>query len=337
MLRWIIILLLVGLGNPAPWGVAAELQGRDWALKGHFHGKKTRRELSGAVCPGSDPARKWCLAVNDETKWAQFFSIQDSTIDPKKNRRIWLLPDKDGGVKFGEIDAEAAAYDDGFVYVIGSHGMSRSTCKFRPSQFFAFRFPVEIDNGKPTFSFSDNRVAPEIDRSGKIRRILQTAESIGPFAEKCLTDNGVNFEGLSVANGQMYFGLRGPSIDGHGFILEVSVNRVFGDSVEGEKVHRLNIGFERGIRDLAAVTGGLLLLTGHVNQKEVAPEIYFWNPDTERLTLLGELPVIPTKKAETLLVLDESDSPDKFEYRALILYDGLSDGNPTEISLQRPR
>jgi len=333
MYRFATLVSVCFIAFAAPVASANELQGRDWGVTTKFRGDKARLELSGAICPGNDSQKKWCLVVNDEKRWAQFFSVKEDKLKPKNS--ILLLAKKEGGAKFKEIDAEAAAYDDGYVYVTGSHGMSRKKCKFRQSQYFVFRFPVDDTTGQPTFQISSKEVAPEIQRSGKLRQIIKDAPFVGAFAEKCLSDNGVNVEGLAVSNGLMYFGVRGPSTDGQAYVLEVPVDRVFGNATGDALIHNINLGDQVGIRDLARVNDGLLILTGHVNEGDIAPEIFFWNLETKHPTVLGELPVIPGKKAETVLVIDEKSSDNKINYRVLVLYDGLQNGNPTEYELER--
>ena len=333
MYRLTSLVVILFFAMPAFIASADELQGRDWGVTKKFRGDRARLELSGATCPGTSVEKRWCLIVNDEKRWAQFFSLKENMLKPKST--ILLLPKKEGDRKFKEIDAEAAAYDDGYVYVTGSHGMSRRKCKFRQSQFYVFRFPVDKETGKPKFSISHENVAPEIERSDKLRQIVNDAPSVGRFAEKCLDDMGVNFEGLAVTGGKMFFGLRGPSIDGHAFVLEVSVDRVFGSATADAIIHKINLGNEIGIRDLARVDGGLLILTGHANEGIFAPQIFFWNLEAMSLTTMGELPVIPAKKAETILVIEEESSESGANYRVLILYDGLQNGNPTEFVLER--
>lgn len=313
----------------ATFAGAQVLEGSIWTVDPDFKGKKARVELSGAVCAGQDNKKVWCLAVNDEKKTAQFFSIEAQTIGPTD--RIRLLPKSEDG----EIDAEGAAYDNGYVYVTGSHGLSRSSDEFRPSQFYVFRFPVNKTTGKPTFVLSNENVSSEIQRSSKLQEVIQRSSSIGPFAERPLDINGANIEGLAVVEGRIFFGFRGPSIDQQAFLIEVSAEDIFGDSDPNPITHRLSLGYGVGVRDLARVKGGLLVLSGHVNDLDIAPRIYFWSMSSKQLVALGQLPIIARAKAETLLVLDEETVNTTTNYRALVLYDGLKNGRPIEYKLSR--
>jgi hypothetical protein len=57
--------------------------------------------------------------VNDQKKYAQFFSVDGTTIMPDPNGIIRLSDAE------GDPDAEGTAYADGYFYVTGSHGRSR--------------------------------------------------------------------------------------------------------------------------------------------------------------------------------------------------------------------
>lgn len=135
----------------------------------------------------------------------------------------------------------------------------------------------------------------------------------------------------------MHLGFRGPSVEGQAFILSVDAGAAFtSDKPLHPKVVRLPLGPATGIRDLAAVRDGLVLLTGPVNDQAVAPMLWHWTDKTGTLTSLGAL--LPPKnlpagaKAETVLVLrDEAGKP----LRLLIMYDGAENGFPTEYRVKR--
>ncbi|MFM1813957.1 MAG: hypothetical protein RLZ98_652 [Pseudomonadota bacterium] len=298
-----------------------------------FSSRKARKEISGAACGGVELRFDWCLAVNDERRWAQFFSIADGKLVPRET--IALLPEEVGDVAYGEIDAEGAAYDDGHFYAVGSHGLSRSSAEYRASQFFVFRFPVNRRTGKPGFSFSRSKVSSRIERSDKLRTLIARAPHVGAFAEKPLDANGVNIEGLAVRTGRMYLGFRGPSLAGNAFIMDVAVSAVFGRREPDTRVHALALGKDTGIRDLARVSDGLLVLAGPVNDQEVAWSIHFWSPDDNRLTKLATLDRDHDGLAETLLVLSEDEARGVTSYEVLVMYDGLRNGRPTRFRLQR--
>lgn len=302
-----------------------------WSVEPSFDGKDNIREsISGAACaPVSPPA---CLVALDEQRNTEFFSISGKTIVPGPVMR--LLRKKEGGKKFKEIDAEGAAYADGYFYVMGSHGLSRKKAKFNPSSFFIFRFPVDPKTGEATFKVSSKTIAPEIERSDRLREAIKTAPgAVGAYAEKPLGEGagGVTLEGLAVAGNRLYLGFRGPSLEGTAFIMDVDANAVFSVDDLSVNMNDIALGADTGIRDLAAVSDGLLVLAGPV-QKKGSYSIHHWGFQDQKLRKLLDLTMPdPDAKAETILLLaEQSDS-----YNVVVLYDGLLDGGPREYRFGR--
>jgi hypothetical protein len=118
-------------------------------------------------------------------------------------------------------------------------------------------------------------------------------------------------------------------------VLSADADAVFGKKNLHTAVHALPLGPTTGIRDLAAVRDGILVLAGPVNDQPVTPAVFLWNEKTAALRKLGEL-AIPDQykkhKAETLLVLgDKKGKP----YRVLVMFDGPENGGPTEYLIPR--
>lgn len=305
--------------------------GTAWTVQPKFDGKKKlRKSISGAACaPVSPPV---CLVALDEKQHTQFFTIQDKTIVP--GAVIRLLPKKIDGEKTGEIDAEGAAYGDGYFYLSGSHGLSRKKAKYDPSSFFLFRFPVDTATGYPAFEFSKKSVAGEIERTHALQAILKEApDPIGKYAEQPLGEGagGVNIEGLAYRDGRIFIGLRGPSIDGTAFIRSVNADALFSDKKPDLETIELALGSGTGVRDLAAVSDGLLVLAGPVQSKGEY-SIHHLALPSGALKKLADLEM-PEKdqKAETVLVLKEGPETVKI----LIMYDGAKDGGPREYLLTK--
>jgi hypothetical protein len=109
-------------------------------------------------------------------------------------------------------------------------------------------------------------------------------------------------------------------------------------------VHAVELGKGRGIREIAAISDGFLIITGNASAEaskkipdtqSTGPddrfEILHWNPsDGSRTSLLGELPR-NGGKAEGLLVLEENDEAVTF----IVIYDGLPGGAPVTVRLER--
>lgn len=298
-----------------------------WSVAPDF-GKnaEARRNLSGAACAPTQPPFRACLTVNDQKRYAQFFAINGNTMVP--GAIIQILSEN----SLSDPDAEGVAFHNGYFYVTGSHGVGRQSGKDN-SSFTVFRFKVDAKTGMPAFEVTDKRVAPQIENSTALRAAIRKADSIGPFAEKALNSNGVNIEGLALAGDRIYFGFRGPSVDGQGFIMSAAIDGVFGVKSIDAKVHTLALGPTTGVRDLARVDSGFLVLSGAVNdQEDIIPAVFHWNPESGALKKLGELGAVPhNAKAETILVLEQGAKG----YRVVIMYDGPANGEPTEYLIPR--
>jgi hypothetical protein len=281
------------------------------------------------------PPYEWCIAVNDEKKYAQFFSIFGTEIVP--THIIRLLPDTEGGIELNEIDAEAAAFDarggdpeakEAFFYVIGSHGLSRSG-KFQASRFFTIRFPVQKETGEPRFVPSDGAVSPEIKKTPALREVIKRSARLTDFAEKPLDANGVNVEGLAAKDGRLFVGFRAPVLNEMAYVLEVEADALFSGSVPEAITHEIALA-GRGVRDLIAVSDGFLVLAGPVGDVGEF-SIYHWTGTSEAAEHLYDLMAVADGNAEALLLLEESDR----DYRVLILFDGIENGGPIERRVQR--
>lgn len=200
--------------------------------------------------------------------------------------------------------------------------------------YVVFRIPVDKATGKPAKG-ADKKVVG-VEASTRLHDVIHDSADIGKFFNVLLADNGANIEGIAVKGGRMYLGFRGPSTDSNAFILSVDAAKVFTkkDPVDA-KVAKVKLGPNAGIRDLAAVEGGVLILSGPVNDQAVVPSIFFWNDQTGDPKTLGELEIpekLKADKAETLLILrDEKGKP----YHVLIMFDGPANGGPTEYHVPR--
>src|SRR6201988_528159 len=268
------------------------------SVQGDFEkGEEARTNLAGAACISQTPPCGSCLIVNDQKNYAQFFSIDGTKLIPGAVVRL-----REGGD--GDPDLEGAAYDNRFFYAAGSHGRSRYANKPNYDSYAVFRFPVG-KNGKPKSVMSETSAAG-VQVSTRLREAIRDAHGLGAFYDRPLSQNGVNIEGIAVRTGRMHVGFRGPSVDGHGFILSADADAVFGKKELRAKVHALPLGPTTGIRDLAAVRDGVLILTGPVNDQAVTPAVFLWNEKLGALKKLGALAIpedYKKHKAETLLVL----------------------------------
>jgi len=273
-----------------------------WRVEPDFSKKKARKDISGAAC-----GPNICYAVNDETHYIQRFDIKERRLIPGK--RVDLLDHK------AEIDAEAIAFANGTFYIAGSHGLSRKKATYKPSSFTVFR----LNDGN-------------VQSSTRLGEAIAKAPALDEYAQQPLNKNGANIEGLAAVNDTLFFGFRGPSIDGEAVILETSASALFSEDDLPVKIHTIPLGERIGIRDIAAVSEGLLLLTGPVNTLPRRYTVAFWEPQTDTVISLAAIPTADCGKPEGLLVLEEQSD----HYRVLVLHDGQRNGAPTAFLVKKP-
>ena len=284
-----------------------------------------RMNLSGAACVPTTPKFKSCLIANDEKKYAQFFSIHGTTLKPRK--LIRLSDEKK------DPDAEGVAYADGFFYVTGSHGRSRNSDSDNDSSYAVFRIPVDPTTGRPKFKPNEDKVVG-VESSSRLRKPLRKGEFIKKFYDEPLAEGGINIEGIAVKDGRMHLGLRGPSLDSRAFVLSVDAEAIFSKGDLKSKVTPLELGKDTGIRDLAAISDGILVLAGPTRDEAVAYSIWFWDgvgSTAKQLAILDLSTVRKDAKAEILLPLDEGGG----EIRALVMFDSAENGGARSFRIPR--
>ena len=147
---------------------------------------------------------------------------------------------------------------------------------------------------------------------------------------------------------RLLFGLRAPSLDGKGYVVSVPVGELFapgtGEAVGKPVVHQLPLGKDTGIRDLAALPDGkLLVLSGPtLDQSAVPYALSVYDPEERDLRWLARLADVragndgrrPSRaKAEAVTVLASDDD----SLRVLVLFDGIQNGGPQEYRLRHPK
>lgn len=310
---------IIVLNFPAFAQSCAPGQWKQVPVASEFRGKKARVQLSGAACNRDNSQ---CLVVNDETEFAQLFSISGGRIVP--GRKIELTPEDD------EPDAEAAIFKDGSFYVVGSHGRSRS--KDRPNDASYIVMRVDPASGVTA-------------RSTRWRDAI-FASDLRDYAGQQLTgggpdgNGGVNVEGAAVWGDRMYLGLRGPSIGTRAHLLHAPLRDVFDQAGPALSAitEPVELGPRTGIRDLTAVKSGLLILSGPVTDEQVVPAVFFWNPADKTTRKLVELPGLSAGwKAETLVALDPDETGDPHNHRVMLIFEGPANGNPVECLIPKAR
>jgi len=329
---WVLLASQIAQSAPSAQAACERVSG-SWSFGDHAEKDK---DLSGAACAPDGR----CLLVSDEDRKAWWFRIdrRDASAPRLVADKPFDLP-KQGG---DEADAEAAAFDRGWFYAIGSHGTSRRGNEFQKSRYAVYRI-----------AWRDGRLG-EWEASRSLSEVLSKIPGIaenfclGKSDASCksLQDGGVNIEGLAVRDGAMYIGFRAPAPGGRAFVVRVNAREVFAGgsvTVAANPPPRVDLGKDRGewgerdlgIRDMAAVSDGLLILAGPSlpeGDHESSGRVFRWAGQGDAATELCHLRIEQKgAKPEVLLKLGESES----EYRVLIMHDGVAGGAPVEYRVRK--
>jgi Protein of unknown function (DUF3616) len=325
-----------------PWSAG---DGFDFANKR----KKTRQSVSGIACPAGTTDSRVCLFAFDEGVEARFAALGGNALRPLPGGVALLV----GG---GELDAEGAALDGGFLYVTGSHSVKRGDCDANPNSRHVVRFRRDPQTGLARRA-ADGSLMDYADRS--LWALMQTLPDLAPYVGRCLGtepvedrparngERGINIEGIAAGGGRLHFGFRGPVVDKRAPILAVDAAGLFEGGRLNPEVTWLELGGRRGIRDLQAVSDGILILAGPDDDKAseaVGWAIALWDGQADadgigRPKLLGSFDLQGLVrddcdkeiKPEALAVLEDSPST----YRVVVLSDGMCDGGPLPYRVRR--
>lgn len=279
-------------------------------------------ELRAAGNEASDLLRVHDPALLDELKArAAFWTVLDE--GPVEDCLALLVQGHDGAWEAKHVradagdhagrteDAEALAYHDGFVYVLGSHfGKKKGPLKARRAFIARFRESV-----KPRLEISRNPFALHRKINDAIARIAGSpAEEVHakfiaatrqraikrgrPWADQLVPgDHPVNIEGAAFTrSGTLLLGLRWPvSADGEPLIVEIA------RTMEVEGVHRL-VGVGRGplgVRALSAREDGTFdVIVGSIDALDKGSVLLDAHPEARETTCrhyrfrLGENPYL---------------------------------------------
>lgn len=299
-----------------------------------FGGKadKVRRSLSGIACPVRTGSTAHCLAAFDEGN-----EVRTLTMDGD-DYRLSSTPIR-LGAKAAELDAEGVASDGRrYLYVTGSHARTRDGCANNPASRQIWRIPYDGSEGLSAQALA----GAQIESSQAAWRAMRRRADLG--ASRCPGRGGLNVEGLAWFDGRLVLGLRQGTARGRVRWLAFDAEALFTGEEVSMHVHTAPMGPGVGIRDLATVADGVLMLIGPDDQADNADQpwrIVLWEPRrdslvTELATL--SLPAVPADgcsrriKPEAMAVLDDSPR----HYRIVLLSDGLCDGGPMRFTVPRP-
>lgn len=314
------------------------------------------RDVSGIACMPPQGETRICLIINDENRFAQFAELGSNGF--KAGAQVKLIEENGEAVPLGKIpsalncskgtagftdlDGEAVAYAKPYFYVIGSHGCSRKKSKFHASSFITARIRVN-DKGEPVEAETGDPLKPNAKPAQLTYRVadaLRTAPEVSAYFGKDLNEaGGLNIEGLVVTGGKLFAGLRAPSLGKRAFVVSTSVDDLFkpgNDPLAAQPgTWSVELGENRGIRDLALLSDGrILILAGPSQEQDVPYELFIVNSiggtEATPLAILEDVVADGKKgKAEALYPLSLVSG----KLRVLVLFDGLPNGAAREYEL----
>jgi hypothetical protein len=328
---------------------------------------KKPRGISGMACLGNQgDATRECFVINDEERFGEVAILTKEGLAATGKLVTFVAKgDKDvvgvephpgcGDVgKFGELDGEGVAIAGDFAYVASSHSCSGGG-KFKPSSFLLTRFKLD----SPT-SFV-GKSPPVVERSWRLSDALLASDKVrNDFGKP--KETGTNIEGIAVIGDRLYAGLRTPvtaatkTDEAIAFIVSAPIEDLFASgpdplnkimkNKDDLKTREVRLGPEAGIRDLAALKSGKLLILSGPTKEQPGVEYKLWlleQPDSDDKSVKTLHPLVTittpekgsdgkTAKAETVVVIDE----DSKKLKLLVLYDNINEGGPMQHEITLP-
>ena len=236
-----------------------------------------------------------------------------------------------------EMDIEGLTVEGNYAYIIGSHSSKRQKVK------------EDKKYKKNRKKFQDGKIEDErnrdwlyrltINSDGKdvnkekitLREIIKNDPVLKTFSSIPSKENGIDIEGISAKDGWLYIGFRGP-VFRENYVPVMKLK--FDDAEDTYDLLYIKLG-GRGIRDMASVSDGFLILAGPIGGGPASYQLYHWDGndvipgknrkavDIGKIRLLGEIRPPQDGKAEGVVVIQEEESL----YQLIIAYDGVKDKN----------
>ena len=251
-----------------------------------------------------------------------------------------------------EADVEGLAYEDGYLWLVGSHSLKRKKPKLKNgaekaqeqlaqvshdgNRYLLARIPVVERDGTYTLVKVDTqngkkRTAAQLrgnDQGNDLTKALKGDDHLEPFLTLPGKDNGFDIEGLAVAGERLFLGLRGPVLRGWAVILEVELKeenerpstlslKAIGPNGRLYRKHFLHLG-GLGIRDLCVQGTDLLILAGPTMELDGPVIVFRWPGGTDPK---GEQ-VVPASELERVLEVPYGQGVDHAEGMTLFSPDG---------------
>ena len=283
-------------------------------------GALVRENLSGAAFTGAD----WLWVAGDEAcavdRLQRLPSAGDERLRFGEGRSFALsdLLDLPGDAS-AEADLEGMDVVDGWLWVVGSHGLKRKNAKpgrgdadnakrlskmsLDANRRLLARLPIEADaQGAPCLvrEARDGRAAMRLkgdEQDNELTRLLVDDVHVGPYMAIPGKDNGFDIEGLAVDGDRLLLGLRGPVLRGWSAILEIALEARGGqlrlkpldDAGTLLRKHFLQLD-GLGVRDLHFSGSDLYVLAGPTMVLDGDIRVFRW-PGARELVAANREPV----------------------------------------------
>ncbi|MBL3590538.1 MAG: DUF3616 domain-containing protein [gamma proteobacterium endosymbiont of Lamellibrachia anaximandri] len=247
-----------------------------------------------------------------------------------------ILLFEDDGSSGMEMDSEGIAVDREYIYVIGSHSSKRKALKpdkkYKKNRKRLRADRIEDEKSRDRlYRIRIDADGREIDRKSiTLRGVFKQHPVLKMFRGIASKENGIDIEGIATKDGWLYLGFRGPVFRGN-YVPVMKLK--FDDHKSQNDLLYVRLG-GRGIRSIASVSDGFLILAGPVGDGDGSYRLYHWDGkdlvpgeardvDIGKVQLLGEITPPAGGKAEGLAVMQEEDC----SYHLLIAYDGVENLN----------
>lgn len=286
------------------------IEGVPWQIAGEI---EDHADLSGIACREDG----FGLIATDEGSLVYPFRLEPA------GRMLILSEHGTELLRPGEeADLEGLCYDGEFFYAVGSHAMGRKVPDHQPSRHHLYRLWLE-----------DGKLRHEISHA--LEPLIEADALLSRHYLKRLNreERGVDIEGIAhTSDDRLLIGLRSPVLDGQAHVLSISVEALFGHKgsrQDAAERYGLPLGDGVGIRDLARLPKGVLILAGPSTDDDYPPfTLWRWS-GRRKLERLGALEHGADAKAEGLLVLRAAG--EKLEL--LVVFDGVSHGGMHQFDL----
>jgi hypothetical protein len=291
-------------------------------------------------------ARGRCLWVaNDELATVERLTRQDDGSyaghEVLDLAEVFELPEGAAG----EMDIEGLDIDNDYLWVVGSHSLTRekpkpgehdaaealarlTEVKHHPNRHFLGRVPL-VESAPGLFELrprADDDPRGTTRRSACLKmtakgdaldRALRDDAHIGRFMGVPAKENGFDIEGIAARGERVFLGLRGPVLRGWALVLELQVREAKRGRLKLRKLgpdgaryakHFLDLD-GLGIRELAFDGDALLILAGPTMDLDGPIVLYRWPAALGD----GDRTVVPADQLESVLRLPHGRGEDHAE------------------------